>query len=215
MKTRASPWIALPMVVGTVTAAIRFGSDAPVISVLLASLVGLAAWRWPSGAPKALGWAAAAYLVAAPAVVWAVRATGHYADLQAALPLSWSERMGYWSHALDWIKDHPLRGWGLDASRTFGPGIVLHPHDNALQIWMELGIPGVLLASAFWVVSLRRLARPTPDIGAAAVAASASAYLLFGALNFGVWQEWWLALGALIGVVAGLLLPARPSETST
>ncbi len=40
------------------------------------------------------------------------------------------------AHAVDWIADKPLQGWGLDASRMFGPGIVLHPHDAALQVWL-------------------------------------------------------------------------------
>jgi hypothetical protein len=52
-------------------------------------------------------------------------------------------------------------------------------------------------------------------VAVAAVAASASVYLLFGALNFGVWQEWWLGLGALVAVVAALLLEPPSAETST
>ncbi|MEO6341223.1 MAG: hypothetical protein ABIO39_14370, partial [Caulobacteraceae bacterium] len=32
---------------------------------------------------------------------------------------------------------------------------------------------------------------------AAVGAATALAYLTIGALSFGIWQEWWLALGAL------------------
>jgi hypothetical protein len=41
----------------------------------------------------------------------------------------------------------------------------------------------------------------------AAAAASAAVYLLFGALNFGVWQEWWLALGAYLAVLTALAAP--------
>jgi O-antigen ligase len=98
----------------------------------------------------------------------------------------------------------------------FGPGIVLHPHDDALQLWLELGLVGVLLAAGVWWSAVSRLARPVRDLGAATVVASAGVYLLFGALNFGVWQEWWLALAALIAVVAGLMADqAAPSRAST
>ena len=38
-----------------------------------------------------------------------------------------------------------------------------------------------------------------------AAAASLAAYLLFGGINFGVWQEWWLALGAFVAVLVALL----------
>jgi O-antigen ligase len=98
---------------------------------------------------------------------------------------------------------------------VFGPGIILHPHDGALQIWLELGAVGAVLAAAFWFLTLRRLTREARDLGAVAVAASCAVYLLFGALNFGVWQEWWLALGALVAVGAALLDGATPASRST
>lgn len=215
VRSRASPWLMLPMVAGTLLAALRFGSDAPVISLGLAILVGAAAWRWPSAGPKALAWAAVVYVLSAPALIWAVRATGQYGGIERSLPLSWSERMAFWSHAIDWMRDHPLRGWGLDASRMFGPGIILHPHDDALQLWLELGAVGAILGAAFFFLAIRRLARPRPDFAVACLAASAAVYLLFGALNFGVWQEWWLALGALVAASAALLAPGDAAKAST
>jgi len=214
-KTRLSGWVALAMVLGVLAAAIRFGSDAPVISVPLAAIVFLAAWRWPSGAPKVLAWLAAAYWLLAPAMVVALKESGRYEAIQQAIPLSWSMRMGFWSHAVEWMRDHPMRGWGLDASRAFGPGIILHPHDDALQVWLELGAAGAGLAAALWWLALRRLARPASNLATAGAAASASVYLLFGALNFGAWQEWWLALGALLVMLVSLIAAPLPAQAST
>jgi hypothetical protein len=74
---------------------------------------------------------------------------------------------------------------------------------------------GAVLAAAFWWIVLNRLQRDRRDPAAAAVAGSAAVYLLFGALNFGAWQEWWLGLGALIAVAAALLLPAGERTSST
>jgi hypothetical protein len=37
-------------------------------------------------------------------------------------------------------------------------------------------------------------------------------YLLFGLVNFGIWQEWWLALGALCAILA-ILNRAPVDET--
>jgi hypothetical protein len=62
---------------------------------------------------------------------------------------------------------------------------------------------------------LNRLARARANIGAAGVAGAASIYLLFGALNFDTWHEWWLALGALTAVAAALLIPEPERQTST
>lgn len=198
---RARPWLALLMAAGTAVAAVVFASDAPVIAVALAPLVGLAVWRWPRGAPMVLAAGAVALILAMPAVVWAVRHFGGYAAIEPLLPKSYVLRMGYWSHAIDWIRLAPLRGWGLDASRMFGPGIKLHPHNEPLQIWMELGAVGAVLAAALWWVMLSRLSRPGRDLATAAAAGCAAVYLLFG-VNFGVWQEWWLGLGALSVLVA-------------
>jgi O-antigen ligase len=150
-----------------------------------------------------------------PALVWLVRQVGVYETLQQSVPLSWGMRMSYWSHAVDWIGDHPLRGWGLDASRMFAPGIQLHPHNGELQVWLELGVIGALAAAAFWWLGLRRLARPQADLATAAITASASVYLLFGGLNFGVWQEWWLGLGALVAALGAMLVRQERLRAST
>lgn len=202
--TRLRPWFAGLMAVATGVSAFAFGSDAAVISAFMAPLVGFAVLRWPKTVPLGLAAIAAALFLLAPGVVWAVRASGDYQAIQRAIPLSWSMRMGYWSHALDWIMASPFRGWGLEASRTFRPGIVLHPHNGELQAWMELGVVGALIGAAFWIVTFARLARSQRSLGAAAAAASASAYVLFGSLNFGLWQEWWLAVGALVAMVAAM-----------
>jgi O-antigen ligase len=119
--------------------------------------------------------------------------------------------MGYWRHASDWIVVHPARGWGLDASRMFSPGIQLHPHNGALQIWLELGIVGVFAVAAFWVLVFLRLSRKERDPAVVVAAASCTAYLVFGSVSFGVWQEWWLGLGALMAtaVTVAARAPAK------
>jgi len=198
---RWRPWLALAMVAGTAAAAVTFGYYAPVIGLFLAPLAALIVWRWPTGGPRVMAIAAAGLFLATPFAVWTVRRFFDYPAIETALPKTDSIRMDYWSHAVDWIQLRPLRGWGLDASRMFGPGIKLHPHNIPLQIWMELGVVGAVAAAAFWCLAFARLAGPTRSLAAGATAASAIVYLLFG-LNFGVWQEWWVALGALVAVMA-------------
>ena len=128
-------------------------------------------------------------------------------------------RLGYWSNTVDAIAEKPLLGWGLDASRTFS-GVGLHPHNGALQAWLELGALGAAAAALFWAMSLRRLSREGRDLMAAAIAASAGLYLLFEAVGHGIWQEHWLAMGALAAIVgvlgSGPLAPwsTRPNRRS-
>ncbi|WP_091742803.1 O-antigen ligase family protein [Phenylobacterium immobile] len=211
-RAGAPRWLAAPMVIGMGLAAHRFGSDAPLLAVVVAGIVGWMVWRSPLKGANSLGWVAACFFLFMPALVMAGQAAGIYQPLRASLQLSWAERMDFWAAAVDLIGQHRLRGWGLDASRTFSPQIRLHPHNGAIQAWLELGLVGAFLAAGFWGLSLRRL---TTTIGEASwvapvTAACASVYLLFGAVNFGLWQEWWLGLGVLVAMLAALTR-AQPS----
>ena len=189
--------VGLPILAGLVWPSIAFSYDAPLVALVASAVAALIVWAWPTWGPRLLAAVAAAFFLGAPALVWGVRQLGWYDPLAAHVSLSWSQRLGYWRHAQDWITDHPLRGWGLDASRMFSPGIHLHPHDAALQIWLELGLIGAVAAAVLWAAVLAGMSRPRRDPAMAASAATAFAYLTFDAFSFGVWQEWWLALGAL------------------
>jgi O-antigen ligase len=128
------------------------------------------------------------------------------------LGASWDARLDIWHFATARIIEHPLRGWGLDTSRIFTE-IPLHTHDAALQIWLELGAIGAALMCLAWVAIfslINNLAQRDRNLGAVA-AATAVTYLTIGALSFGVWQEWWLALGALAFATIAMLDRARVS----
>ncbi|MBU1376601.1 MAG: O-antigen ligase family protein [Alphaproteobacteria bacterium] len=199
-RAGAPAWLALPMAAGTALLAHNFLSDAPVLAVFLAVAVGGLVWVWPRTGPKALALAAAGLVLTMPLLILAVRLLG----LGQHLPESWEQRVVYWTYAMERIAEHPWRGWGLDASRAFSPHIQLHPHNGALQIWLELGLLGAAAAALAWAFAFRRLARDERSLVAAATAGSAGVYLLFALVNFGVWQEWWLALAALVAVIAAL-----------
>lgn len=214
-RAGAPGWLAVPMVAGVLVASVPFKADAPMLSVALAVLAGLATLRWPKRAPVLFAGAAGVLYLTAPAIFMAVQETLRATRVTIDLPLSYAMRVGYWSHAMDWISLQPVRGWGLDSSRAFSPGIVLHPHNGPLQVWLELGVLGALFAAAAWWLMLSRLSDEKADLARAGIAGSAAAYLLFSGVNFGVWQEWWLALGALVAVAAAALAGAKAQRTST
>ncbi len=71
----------------------------------------------------------------------------------------------------------------------------LHPHNAALQVWLELGLVGVvlllvILGRAIWLVSRRSEPHAVPVLAGGIVLAS---------LSFGIWQGWWLAVLLLAG----------------
>lgn len=197
VRTERAPWLGLPMAAGIIGIAVAFGYDALLIALLASAAAGGAVYAWPRIAPRVLAGLAAVFFLGAPVIVAVTRANGLFGALESSVPLSWSMRMGYWKHAADWIGDHPLRGWGLDASRMFAPGIQLHPHNAALQIWLELGLIGAMGAAVFFAATLANLSHSRRSASAAVAAATVIAYLTFSAFSFGVWQEWWLALGAI------------------
>jgi O-antigen ligase len=113
-------------------------------------------------------------------------------------------RLMIWSFAGDRIAEHPLSGWGLDASRAIPGGnepvfenrvlLPLHPHNAALQTWLELGVPGAtlfaLIAARLW---LGLAAAPWPRLFAATAGASLMTAFVAATVTYGLWQEWWIA----------------------
>lgn len=200
MRAGAPVWLALPMAAGTALLATHFLSDAPTLAVGLAIVTAGLVLVWPKSAPKAFGVGAALMIVAMPLVVLGIRMLG----LGQQLPESWAQRVGYWTFALDRVAEKPFTGWGLDSSRAFSPAIQLHPHNGPMQLWLELGLLGAFAAALAWVFVFRRMARDERSLVAAGTAGTAAVYLFFGTISFGVWQEWWLALGALAALIAAL-----------
>ena len=206
--------LALLFGAGIVLPALAFGYDAPFLALACAAAAAGVVLAFPARGPRVLAGLSAGAFLLAPALAKGAFVLGLDARLAPFLSESWLQRIGYWRRAVDWIWARPLPGWGLDASRAFGPGIRLHPHDAALQVWMELGLIGAVAAAIVWASIFSGLSRPARTPAAAAAAATATVYLAFGAVSFGVWQEWWLGLGALSALVCILVLRARPIDVS-
>lgn len=204
--------------------------DTPKLAVLAAAAAGGAALLAPRAAPRLLGALLAASILLMPLALGPVLARGVPAD---GLGLSAAHRLLIWDFAAARIAERPLLGWGMEASRAV-PGrdtspspealarfgfaepaaagylpraelLPLHPHNGALQLWLELGVPGALLGAAFALLlglAAARAARPA--VATAALASGAVTAML----SFGAWQEWWV--GAELMAAAALAgLPRR------
>lgn len=137
------------------------------------------------------------------------------------LPPSARHRLKMWDFVLERIDAKPMWGWGMDSSRSIpqekrrlAPNMEimpLHPHNAALQVRLELGLPGsVIFAGLVFLVflSIGRVAlSPT---GQGILAAAAAAYMAVGGVSYGVWQNWWISAAWLL---AGLTwLAVRSSD---
>jgi O-antigen ligase len=124
------------------------------------------------------------------------------------LPGSTHHRLVIWRFTAERIAERPFLGWGFDGSRSVPGGdedlgvgetaLPLHPHNAALQWWLELGLPGAAIGAAFLLALVRAIVRDLPDRPSAAAALG---LLVSGTVvanvSYGIWQGWWLAALAL------------------
>ena len=153
----------------------------------------------------------------------------------ANLPLSAVHRLVIWDFTVARIAEKPLTGWGLEASRAMPGGraqpdtatldrlnitnpaqraflanphvqvMPLHPHNGALQLWLELGGIGALLGAVLMLALGFAASRSAvPAVGAGMLASAT----VTGMLSFGLWQAWWVA-SLLLAVVTLHLAPRR------
>mgnify|MGYP003673345113 CR=1 FL=1 len=137
-------------------------------------------------------------------------------DYVAVFPPSFADRLEIWHSVSLAVFEQPLLGHGLGATRrlvvpeavtagfSFFKHGTIHPHNAALQIWLELGIGGILAA----LVLLWRLVAasdPLPRPGRAAAIAALCCGLVIAAVSYGLWQETWLGIIGLTILAFGVL----------
>ncbi len=126
---------------------------------------------------------------------------------------SFEHRRIIWDFVIRRIGDRPLFGWGLGNARAvpgahtqISPGVELlplHPHNAALQLWLELGSVGALLGAAFFVLLVRSIYRALPDRTDFALAlALLAAAVVNGMVSYNLWHAWWLAFIIVAGCFA-------------
>ncbi len=121
------------------------------------------------------------------------------------LPNAARHRIGIWSFTAARIAEHPLLGWGMNASKemaggrdalldangiNLGQSLPLHPHNAVLQLWLELGVVGAAVYCIV-LVALASLAARVPN-APLALGQFVSA-LVIANVSYGIWQAWWIA----------------------
>ncbi len=215
LERRGAGGAGVAVFAAVLVAGVMLHVDSPLFALGASALGVLAVRGLGRVAVVATGGLFVAYLAFAPIVVALVGPFASAHTLTTGVgKASWAARVDIWRFVEGLIERKPIQGWGLDASRAF-PGVIpLHPHDAALQLWLELGAPGVVAAALVWTLTFAGIARVYVHDRALAAAATgaAIAYAAIGALSFGVWQEWWLALAALAAAAVTLLGRASPAD---
>lgn len=233
----ALPWPVLPralLLAGGAAVIIALPGDTAKIAAVLGALAALAALRAPRLVPRVIGGGLAALVLAMPLLVAAVPALP-----VERLPTSALHRMLIWEFTAARIAERPVLGWGLEASREIPGGrgnppaevldrlrvtdparlawfaephvqiLPLHPHNAALQVWLELGAIGAAIGAALaWLLGIAAARAPSPAAAAGALASGAVTAML----SFGAWQAWWIAAGLLAAVACAGCLAGAPAR---
>lgn len=176
---------------------------------------------------RALFAVTALLLVCAP--VMGLYMLGYVDDLRASPLQSFfassyaAERLEIWHFVSVHILQQPLIGYGIEATRNiifetqriYFPGnSVLHPHNFALQIWIEFGAIGVILACGLLAALMRVIYSHKDVLTARMEIATVYAAMAVGAVGYGMWQGWWLGLMILLFFFAGLFRLCRQADAT-
>lgn len=130
---------------------------------------------------------------------------------------SFYHRLYIWKFVSGEVLSKPWTGWGLDASRhkyfseikisakeirnqtpfleiSCLDLLPLHPHNLPLQLWLELGFPGIFLI--IYLISLTVIMIPQifkENLSKPAAYASFASALVMSMGSYGTWQSWWVS----------------------
>ncbi|MDE0779900.1 MAG: O-antigen ligase family protein [Alphaproteobacteria bacterium] len=213
VQRQAGTLFALSTLVACIVVLAILNSSAPLLALLVASLAAGLVLAAPGLAIWVIGLTTVLSIAVLPIwTIWApdiaeyLRSIGH-------VDQGINHRLAIWEFTADRVIDKPFLGWGLDAARaipggretfdllvnidgdtTPGEYLPLHPHNGFLQIWLELGLPGILLTGFVTLTALRTIHKDVVcRVEKACVAATCVAGILLFELSFGAWQGWWQA----------------------
>ena len=117
-----------------------------------------------------------------------------------------SQRLEIWEFVSRKIMENPWTGFGIDSTRyiTFNgrmvyykDDMIIHPHNISLQIWIEFGVIGIILASfilAYLFQSIRY--QSYRDQILPVIIFSSSFIILF--VSWSIWSSWFVGLLLLL-----------------
>jgi exopolysaccharide production protein ExoQ len=130
---------------------------------------------------------------------------------------SMPHRLEVWDFVADKILAKPVLGYGVESVRSMKsdeimPMIksdtILHPHNAFLQIWVEMGVLGAILGSAFIGFLFWQIRSQRPENRPLYYAAMITSLSLL-ATGYGLWQSW--QVGMLLSLAALSIIATRIS----
>jgi O-antigen ligase len=216
------------LLLAAVTSAMILALDGTAAKAMLLAGVpaGLLLYRSRASVARAAAAISVVVIVTAPLSFARLERLPGLGETADSIKISAGHRLLIWSFAGNRIAERALTGWGLDASRAIPGGqdlirpgeswMPLHPHNAPLQVWLELGVPGIVFFALLAALAWLALARAEwPRLFAAAAGASLTVALVGCFATYGIWQEWWLGtFWFSFFLVLVLVRLARPATAS-
>lgn len=205
-------------------AAYMLPMEASAIAIVIGAIAYIATrWR-PKFVLKAIFLSCAAAMIISPIAVSNLLNQADLASMGVEVSRNEAQRLVIWEFTAQEVLKHPILGHGFDSSRVIGArdnsvegtnwqALPLHPHNAFLQIWLELGLIGIILTCfVIWGMWRQILKWSSNPKDLAICAATWCAVLTIALISFGIWQYWWIAMwGLLCGALT--LVPQRPEAS--
>ena len=182
-------------------------------------MAAIIAFKAPRRTVRYLSYGAIAALILAPLAVF-LPVDELYAQTGTMVPASWLHRIAIWQAAGSQIPAGLPFGFGADYARMWHetapmvsvPGVAVplstmpnHPHNLFLQVWLELGLPGVIALGGFLYFGGRTFSGAALQKPIIAAAAGAFSAILVSLLVEGsLWQVWRFAAMGIAAMGVGL-----------
>jgi exopolysaccharide production protein ExoQ len=197
------------------------------VAVATGLVVLLLSWAAPRLVSIGMGWGVAALVAALPVALRLL--AERRAELARFLKGSAVNRLEIWDYMTARVFERPIRGWGLRtathlpilpdelASYNYTDARGIYPHNQWLELWVELGVLGAALGLVFALLLLWRIRRLPVPLRPFAYAAFASG-MTVASVNYEiVTDSWWCALAAsavLFGILDRLMADAGADDRS-
>lgn len=112
-------------------------------------------------------------------------------------------RLEVWQHSAQKTFEKPIFGQGIEALRFLKSSewmkyqqadSILHSHNSALQIWVEFGAIGILLACGFLAYLFRRIEKVQDQSAQRLYLTMLITCLCISFTGYGLWQSWQLGM---------------------
>jgi O-antigen ligase len=202
-------------------------SESAKAALIMAVVTGGAALVLRRWALRLVIWGYSLVLIVTPFVFSRFLTEPLFREIAPSLPFSLQHRFIMWHHVGKWVQEHPVLGWGISSSRSFEHERVtrefflgefgwvqkslqimpIHPHNASLQIWLDLGLVGLVIALLFLFLSLAALERRKRSRWQqAGVTGLTAGGLMLTLGTYSMWQGWLMAGGVLVGCLSWMIL---------